>query len=151
MPHKNTQRRGNRILNDHFFTEAKKGLYVSRAAFKLQQIDDKCSVIKPNSCVLDLGCFPGAWLQVACQRLGPAAKGGKVVGIDLKELPQIPAHCDSRVEVRLLPFGTVNRDAEGTRLPPLVIGSATSCCTAAAAAALAECLTNASPDCPIPC
>lgn len=41
-------------------------------------------LIKPGSSVLDLGCAPGAWLQVACQSLGPLKNGGVVVGIDLK-------------------------------------------------------------------
>ena len=34
--------------------------------------------------VLDLGCAPGAWLQVACQALGPPQKRGCVVGVDLQ-------------------------------------------------------------------
>lgn len=37
-----------------------------------------------GSTVLDLGCSPGAWLQVACQSLGPWDVGGLVLGIDLK-------------------------------------------------------------------
>lgn len=35
--------------------------------------------------VLDLGCVPGAWLQVACQQLGPRERGGLVLGIDIQE------------------------------------------------------------------
>ncbi|XP_017188427.2 uncharacterized protein [Malus domestica] len=42
-------------------------------------------LITPGSSVLDLGCAPGAWLQVACQSLGPLKNGGLVVGIDLKQ------------------------------------------------------------------
>ncbi len=34
--------------------------------------------------VLDLGCSPGAWLQVACQAIGPPQKKGCVVGVDLQ-------------------------------------------------------------------
>lgn len=30
------------------------------------------------------GCHPGAWLQVACESLGPAKKGGRVIGVDLQ-------------------------------------------------------------------
>lgn len=33
--------------------------------------------------MLDLGCSPGAWLQIACESLGPRSKGGVVLGIDL--------------------------------------------------------------------
>ena len=38
----------------------------------------------PGGTVLDLGCSPGAWLQVACQELGPRGKGGLVLGIDIQ-------------------------------------------------------------------
>ena len=34
--------------------------------------------------MLDLGCSPGAWLQVACQELGPRERGGLVLGVDLQ-------------------------------------------------------------------
>lgn len=34
--------------------------------------------------VLDLGCSPGAWLQVACRHLGPSRAGGCVTGLDIK-------------------------------------------------------------------
>jgi 23S rRNA (uridine2552-2'-O)-methyltransferase len=88
------------VLNDFYFKEAKRCNYVSRAAFKLLHINDKCAVIKPKSLVLDLGCHPGAWLQVACQQLGPHEKGGAVIGIDLKGTPVPSAHCDDRVQVR---------------------------------------------------
>lgn len=37
-----------------------------------------------GSRVLDLGCSPGAWLQVACKYLGPKTKGGMVLGIDIQ-------------------------------------------------------------------
>ena len=34
--------------------------------------------------VLDLGCSPGAWLQVACQALSPPHRKGCVIGVDLQ-------------------------------------------------------------------
>ena len=89
-----------RTLNDYYFLEAKRCKYLSRAAFKLKQVDEKFDVLKRRSCILDLGCFPGAWLQVACQKLGPKADGGLVVGIDLKEMDIPQYHCDERVHVR---------------------------------------------------
>jgi 23S rRNA U2552 (ribose-2'-O)-methylase RlmE/FtsJ len=94
------QRRGSRVLNDFYFKEAKRCGYMSRAAFKLVQIDDQCNVIKRGSSVLDLGCFPGAWLQVACQRLGPTKAGGRIIGIDLKSTNIPDRFCDQRVTVR---------------------------------------------------
>jgi hypothetical protein len=82
------QKGGNkRVLNDFYFLEAKKCNYLSRAAFKLKQIDEKFNVLPKRGSVLDLGCFPGAWMQVACQKLGSRATGGAVVGL----LQNVPA------------------------------------------------------------
>ncbi|KAI4339186.1 hypothetical protein MLD38_024150 [Melastoma candidum] len=63
----------------------------------LLQIQDKYRLIKPGSSVLDLGCAPGAWLQVACQSLGPVQNGGAVIGIDVKNVDIPSKHCDTRV------------------------------------------------------
>ncbi|KAG5557631.1 hypothetical protein RHGRI_007775 [Rhododendron griersonianum] len=71
---------------DFFYREAQRLGYVARSAFKqLLQMQKQYKLIKPGSSVLDLGCAPGAWLQVACQSLGPLKTGGVVVGIDLKQ------------------------------------------------------------------
>jgi 23S rRNA U2552 (ribose-2'-O)-methylase RlmE/FtsJ len=86
-------------LQDHFFKEAKRQGYVSRAAYKLLEIQKKHKVIKQGARVLDLGCVPGAWLQVACQQLGPRERGGLVLGVDLQEPSVPPRHCDDRVRV----------------------------------------------------
>ncbi|MFG0252190.1 MAG: SAM-dependent methyltransferase [Phycisphaerales bacterium JB038] len=72
-----------REQQDHYFREAKRLGYVSRAAFKLLEIDDKHKLITRGARVLDIGCAPGAWLQVLGQRVG---KRGRVVGVDLKEV-----------------------------------------------------------------
>jgi 23S rRNA (uridine2552-2'-O)-methyltransferase len=69
-----------RQLNDPFVTEAKRQGYRSRAAFKLIQLDDKFGLLAPGSRVIDLGCAPGGWTQIAAARVGAA---GRVVGIDL--------------------------------------------------------------------
>nr|CAD1822100.1 unnamed protein product [Ananas comosus var. bracteatus] len=82
---------------DFFYREAQRLGYVARSAFKLLQIQKQFKLITPGSSVLDLGCAPGAWLQVACQNLGPIEKGGSVVGIDVKRVKVPSAHCDSRV------------------------------------------------------
>ncbi|KAF3433683.1 hypothetical protein FNV43_RR24786 [Rhamnella rubrinervis] len=83
---------------DFFYREAQRLGYVARSAFKLLQIQQKHKLVKPGSSVLDLGCAPGAWLQVACQSLGPLKNGGVVVGIDLKKVKVPPRHCDARVK-----------------------------------------------------
>ncbi|KAL6638161.1 hypothetical protein ACP70R_025733 [Stipagrostis hirtigluma subsp. patula] len=83
---------------DFFYREAQRLGYVARSAFKLIQIQKQHRIIGPGAAVLDLGCAPGAWLQVACQNLGPLEKGGVVVGVDVKQKVKVPsAHCDSRV------------------------------------------------------
>ncbi|KAM1053881.1 hypothetical protein ACFX2I_001295 [Malus domestica] len=84
-------------------------------------------LITPGSSVLDLGCAPGAWLQVACQSLGPLKNGGLVVGIDLKKV-KVPAdHCDSRVQTVFHEFPTKKPTQKGfsvvlSGMCPLVSG-----------------------------
>lgn len=79
---------GNFIMSggtaDFFYREARRLKYVARSAFKLVEIQKKHRIIRPGGSVLDLGCAPGAFLQVACQNLGPVEKGGAVVGVDIK-------------------------------------------------------------------
>jgi 23S rRNA (uridine2552-2'-O)-methyltransferase len=70
-----------RELHDHYFREAKREGYLSRAAYKLIEIDDKKKVLRSGDRVLDCGCAPGSWLQVASKRVGAR---GTVVGIDLE-------------------------------------------------------------------
>lgn len=83
---------------DFFYREAQRLGYVARSAFKLLQMQNKYKLITAGSSVLDLGCAPGAWLQVACQNLGPPKNGGSVVGIDLKKVKVPTMHCDARVQ-----------------------------------------------------
>lgn len=83
---------------DFFYREAQRLGYVARSAFKLLQIQKQYKLIKPGSSVLDLGCAPGAWLQVACQSLGPLKNGGTIVGVDVKKVKVPSLHCDSRVQ-----------------------------------------------------
>jgi 23S rRNA (uridine2552-2'-O)-methyltransferase len=83
-----------RQLNDPYVAQAKRDGYRSRAAYKLLEIDDKYHVLKPGMTVVDLGAAPGGWSQIAAKRVGAdAGKGkdkGKVVAIDLLEMPEIP-------------------------------------------------------------
>ena len=54
-----------------------------------------------GGCVLDLGCCPGSWLQVACQAIGPPQRGGQVVGVDVQDCKLPERHIDP-ARVRLL-------------------------------------------------
>lgn len=74
---------GQRELHDHYFREAKRNGYRSRAAYKLIEIDEKRHILKKGDLVLDLGAAPGSWLQVVSQRIGP---DGKVIGVDLSAI-----------------------------------------------------------------
>ena len=73
--------------------------YVARSAFKLLEIQQKHMLIPPGGKVLDLGCHPGAWLQVACQALGPRGKGGMVLGVDIQATSPPPRYTDDRVSI----------------------------------------------------
>src|SRR5258708_8331939 len=66
-----------RQINDPFVAEAKARGYRSRAAFKLSEIDDRYRLIRRGVRVIDLGCAPGGWLQIAVQRAAAV-----VVGVD---------------------------------------------------------------------
>jgi 23S rRNA (uridine2552-2'-O)-methyltransferase len=79
-----------RQLNDPYVARARREGLRSRAAFKLAEIDDKFHLLKPGARVADLGAAPGGWSQVAAKRIGAGApKGGKVVAIDLLDMPAI--------------------------------------------------------------
>ena len=78
-----------RQLNDPYVAKAKAAGYRSRAAFKLLEIDDKYRLLKPGMAVVDLGAAPGGWSQIAAKRVGSTEGKGKVVAIDLLEMPEI--------------------------------------------------------------
>jgi len=69
--------------HDATYRAARKAGYRSRAAIKLEQIDARFRLFRRGARVLDLGCWPGGWLQVAAARVGP---GGRVVGVDLEAI-----------------------------------------------------------------
>ncbi|MBO6281741.1 MAG: RlmE family RNA methyltransferase [Alphaproteobacteria bacterium] len=74
-----------RQLNDPYVAEAKRVGYRSRAAFKLIQLDEKYHFLGKGKRIVDLGCAPGGWTQIAAMR----NKGsGEIVGMDL--LPTEP-------------------------------------------------------------
>ena len=75
-----------RQLNDPFVDEARKHGYRSRAVYKLTEIDDKYHFLKPGSIIVDLGCAPGSWCQVAVERTKGKAT---IIGLDLQEVEPI--------------------------------------------------------------
>ncbi|MFO7567159.1 MAG: RlmE family RNA methyltransferase [Enhygromyxa sp.] len=69
-----------RNRHDPAYLRAKRENFAARAVYKLEEIDLKFRLIKPGMKVLDLGCWPGSWLQYAVRKAGPEAT---LVGIDL--------------------------------------------------------------------
>lgn len=75
-----------RHVSDPYVKKAQKEGYRSRAAYKLLEIDQKHSLLKPGMTVIDLGAAPGGWSQVAAQKVLPA---GRVIAIDILEVAPI--------------------------------------------------------------
>jgi 23S rRNA (uridine2552-2'-O)-methyltransferase len=93
-----------RQLNDPYVKRAKDEGYRGRAAFKISEIDDKYRFLVPGARVVDLGCAPGGWCQVAVKRVNALGeKAGKaqgtVLGIDLQEVEPIAG-----AEIHVLDF-----------------------------------------------
>ena len=78
-----------RQLNDPYVAQAKRDGLRSRAAYKLIEMDDKYHFLKKGTYVVDLGAAPGGWSQIAARRVGAADGKGKVIAIDLLEMPEI--------------------------------------------------------------
>ena len=75
---------------DHYSRRAKKERFTARSVYKLKEIQKKHHLIKKGDNVLDLGCFPGSWLQYAAELTG---NRGRVVGIDLEPVTvKLPSH-----------------------------------------------------------
>ena len=84
----------NEHVNDAYVKLAKKEGYRSRAAYKLQEIDETLRLIKPGDLVIDLGSAPGAWSQYVQRKLSPRAVAaelgparGRILALDI--LPMV--------------------------------------------------------------
>ena len=80
-------------VNDTYVKLAQKEGYRARAAYKLKEIDEQLSLVKPGNVVVDLGCAPGAWCQYLRRRMSPAGAAtgtlnGTIIGLDI--LPMEP-------------------------------------------------------------
>ncbi len=83
-----------RQLNDPYVQRAKKEGYRGRAAYKILELDEKFRFLVPGARVVDLGCAPGGWCQVAVKRVNALGeksgkKRGTVLGVDLQEVDPI--------------------------------------------------------------
>ncbi len=79
----------NRQKNDFYVKKARKHGYLSRAAYKLIEIDKKFNILKETKTLFEFGAAPGGWSQVALE-INPKIQ---ITAIDLLELkinhPQI--------------------------------------------------------------
>ena len=101
-----------RQLNDPYVKRAKAEGYRGRAAFKILELDDKYRFLLPGKRIVDLGCAPGGWCQVAVPRINALGeKAGKpvgtILGIDIQEVEPIAG-----AEIHLLDFLAEGADAQ---------------------------------------
>lgn len=83
-----------RQLNDPYVKRAQTEGYRGRAAYKILELDEKYRFLVPGARVVDLGCAPGGWLQVAVKRVNALGertgkRQGSVLGIDLQEVEPV--------------------------------------------------------------
>lgn len=101
-----------RQLNDPYVQRAKREGYRGRAAYKIIELDDRFRFLVPGARVVDLGCAPGGWSQVAVARVNalgdrPGKPRGRVLGIDLQEVAPIAG-----AELHQLDFLADDADAQ---------------------------------------
>ncbi|MBO6603818.1 RlmE family RNA methyltransferase [Rhodophyticola porphyridii] len=101
-----------RQLNDPYVKRAQAEGYRGRAAFKISELDDKYRFLVPGARVVDLGCAPGGWCQVAVKRVNalgdrPGKAVGRVIGLDLQPVEPIAG-----AEIHQLDFMEDGADAQ---------------------------------------
>ena len=101
-----------RQLNDPYVIAAKREGYRGRAAYKILELDDKYGFLKPGARVVDLGCAPGGWCQVAVPRINALGEKagkpvGRIIGVDLQEIDPIQG-----AEIHVLDFLEDGADAK---------------------------------------
>ena len=73
---------------DSYYRRARAAGYRARSAYKLAELDARFRLLRAGDYVVDLGAWPGGWLQVALERVGSR---GRVVGVDTVPLDPLPA------------------------------------------------------------
>ena len=74
-------------FDDEYVKKSKEDGYRSRAVYKLEEIQQKEKLIKPNMQVIDLGAAPGGWSQYAVKLVG---KKGRVIASDILDIDPLP-------------------------------------------------------------
>ena len=76
-----------RHVSDVYVRKSKSDGFRSRASYKLLEILESKPLIRRGDTVVDLGCAPGGWSQVAKAAVG---NEGSVIGVDVLEMSPIP-------------------------------------------------------------
>ena len=76
-----------RHVSDVYVKKSKSDGFRSRASYKLLEILESKPLIRRGDTVVDLGCAPGGWSQVAKAAVGTE---GSVIGVDVLEMSPIP-------------------------------------------------------------
>ncbi|MDA1287412.1 MAG: RlmE family RNA methyltransferase [Proteobacteria bacterium] len=93
-----------RQLNDPYVVRAKREGYRGRAAYKIMELNEKYNFLVNGARVVDLGCAPGGWIQVAVPLINALGekkgkKIGTILGVDLQFVDPIPG-----AEIHILDF-----------------------------------------------
>jgi 23S rRNA (uridine2552-2'-O)-methyltransferase len=73
---------------DAHYRRARAEGYRARSIYKLAELDRRYRILRRGDAVVDLGAWPGAWLQLALERVGAE---GRIVGVDLAAIEKLPA------------------------------------------------------------
>lgn len=74
------------VPNDKWSKKASAEGYRARSVYKLMELDAKFRLIKPGMRILDIGAYPGSWLQYAAEKAG---EKGRLIGVDLQEIEPV--------------------------------------------------------------
>jgi 23S rRNA (uridine2552-2'-O)-methyltransferase len=74
-------------FSDDYVQKAQQNGYRSRAVYKLQEINQKDTLLRTGMTVVDLGAAPGGWSQLAAEIVG---EKGKVIAVDILSMDPIP-------------------------------------------------------------
>jgi len=101
-----------RQLNDPYVKRAQADGYRGRAAYKILELDDRFRFLVPGARIVDLGCAPGGWLQVAVRRANTLGDKqgksvGRILGIDVQEVEPVAG-----AEVHVLDFMADDADQQ---------------------------------------
>lgn len=79
-------------ISEYYAPRQEEARYRSPAAMTLRQMDDRFSFLKPDTVVLDIGCFSGGWSEVAVERTFASSSSSRVVGVDVVRMDPLRNH-----------------------------------------------------------